>query len=210
MLSLKIKNRKKEDNLQEIKTNGEIPVICYGSGKENKMGSVNLKDFIKVWNEVGESSTITLDSTKDKLEALIYEVQNDPVSNSPIHVDFFLVDSNKIVGVTVPIEFIGISPAVKSGLGILVKALHELEIEALPKDLPHNIEVDISKLENLDDQILVKDLALPKEITLITSGDEIIATISALQEEEKEEEKQVDLAAIEVEKKGKKEEEKEA
>ncbi len=98
--------------------------------------------------------------------------------------------------------------AVKNGLGNLVKVLHEVEVEALPKDLPHNLEVDISKLETVESQIFVSDIKLPTGVTMITGGEEVVASI-VLQVEEKEEviAPPVDLSAIEVEKKGKKEEE---
>ena len=84
--------------------------------------------------------------------------------------------------------------------------MHEIEIEALPKDLPHNISVDLSVLAALDDQIHVKDLALPKGVKMITDENEVIALIAPIKEEVVDE-TPVDLSAIEVEKKGKKEEE---
>jgi large subunit ribosomal protein L25 len=87
--------------------------------------------------------------------------------------------------------------------------LHEVEIKALPNDLPHGIEVDISVLENADSQIHASDLKLPKGVTLVTEAEEVVASISVAQEET-EEAAPVDLASIEVEKKGKKEEETEA
>ena len=108
----------------------------------------------------------------------------------------------------VPFEFKGEAPAVKSGLGTLVKVMHEIEIEAKPKDLPHGIEVDVLRLKTLEDQIIVKDVTLPPGVTSITNGDEVIAMISAIREEEEEEvAPEADLSQIEVEKKGKKEEE---
>ncbi|HIH52525.1 MAG TPA: 50S ribosomal protein L25, partial [Nanoarchaeota archaeon] len=106
--------------------------------------------------------------------------------------------------VKVPLEFIGISNAVKNGLGNLVKVLYEVEVEALPKDLPHNLEVDISKLETVENQIFVSDIKLPTGVAIIVNEREIVASI-VLQVEEKEEvAPPIDLSAIEVEKKGKK------
>ena len=132
-------------------------------------------------------------------------MQKDPIRGFPIHIDFLAIDMNKKVEVTVPIEFIGIAPAEKEGLGILVKTLHEIEVEALPKDLPHNISVDVSILVALDDQIHIKDITLPKGVTMITDENEVVALIAAIKEEVLET-TPVDLSAIEVEKKGKKEE----
>jgi len=92
-------------------------------------------------------------------------------------------------------------------LGSLVKVLHEIDIEALPKDLPHNIEVDVSGITTLEDLIHVKDIKLPKGVTLVTDGEDVVALVAAAKEEV--EEVVVDLSAIEVEKKGKKEDEEE-
>ena len=79
-------------------------------------------------------------------------------------------------------------------------------VEASPKDLPHNFVIDISSLVGLDSQVLVSSIVLPKGVKMITKGEEVVASIAA-QKEEKEEVVPVDLSAIEVEKKGKKEEE---
>jgi len=114
---------------------------------------------------------------------------------------------NKKVEVEVPIEFVGIAPAEKNGLGVLVKVLHDFNIEVLPKEIPHSIEVDLSGLEDLDSQIHVKNIILPKGVKMITDQEEVIALIAPMKEEvEEEEEAPIDLSSIEVEKKGKKEE----
>ena len=100
------------------------------------------------------------------------------------------------------VVFIGISGAVKDKGGILVKVLREIEIEAKPKDLPHEFTIDISSLVDLTSVITAKDVKLPKDVELVTNPDEIIASI-ATAKEEVEEVKTIDMASIEVEKKGK-------
>ena len=182
-----------------------IPAIVYGARVENTIISVPSVDFQKVLKEAGESSTILLDLEGKKIDVLIHDLQVDPVRGFPIHVDFLAVDMNKTVEVEIPLEFTGVAPAEKTGLGTLVKVLHEVIIEALPKDLPHNIAVDLSTLETLDDQIRVSDIVLPKGVTMITESDEVVALVAAAKEEK--EIAPVDLSAIEVEKRGKKEEE---
>jgi large subunit ribosomal protein L25 len=149
---------------------------------------------------------VTVSTPEGDLNTLIHDIQVNPITDEPIHADFLVIDINKAIKVNIPVEFEGVSNAVKGGLGTLVKVLHEIEIEALPKDLPHNLVVDISKLETVDDQILVSDIVLPKGVTMITPTEEVVASI-ALQKEEVEESAPIDLSAIEVEKKGKKEEE---
>lgn len=208
MLALKAKNREIKENLEEIRKAGELPAVFYGMGNPATSISIPVIEFKKVWKKAGESSTIKITTPTTTIDALIQEVQTDPVTDEPIHVDFLVVDMNKEVEIEVPLEFIGISEAVKSGLGTLVKVLHEVTIKALPKDLPHVLEVDISNLATIESQILVSEIKLPAHVKMITKDTEVVASI-AVQKEEKEEvvTEPVDLSKIEVEKKGKREEE---
>jgi len=209
MLTLTAKNRDIKGDLEALRKGGELPAVFYGAGKESTSISIPTVEFKKIWNKAGESSTVKITTPEGSVDVLIHEVQVDPVSDEPIHVDFLVIDMKKKITVEVPLEFTGVSEAVKGGLGTLVKVLHEVEVEALPADLPHNFIIDISKLQTVDSQILVSDIKLPTGVIMITKGTEVVASI-ALQKEEKEEVAPVDLSAIEVEKKGKKEEEGEA
>jgi len=207
MFIINAKNRNQGENLEEIRKGGEIPAVFYGAGSTNTSITVPSVIFKKTWKEAGESSPIQIALGAKNIDVLIYDVQTNPVTDEPIHVDFLVIDMNKKIEVSVPLEFIGISNAVKNGLGNLVKALHEIEVEALPKDLPNALKVDISKLETVDDQIFVRDITLPSGVELITESDEVVASIILQVEEKEEEAVPIDLSAIEVEKKGKKEEE---
>jgi len=212
MITLTATKRSKAEKLSTIRANGMVPAVVYGAQVENQLISVLSTDFVKTLRVAGETSTIVLDiagtTEKEKavkVDVLIHEVQADPVKGFPIHIDFLAVDMNKPVEVTIPLEFVGVAKAEKDGFGTLVKVLHEIEIEALPKDLPHNIEVDVTVIATLEDQIHVKDIKLPKGVTLVTDSEEVVALVAAAKEEK--ESAPVDLSAIEVEKKGKKEEE---
>ena len=217
MNKLTATKRSKAERLATIRTNGMVPAVVYGARVENTMISVSSTDFGKILKKAGESSTIVLEIKGDSekggvsqnIDVLIHDIQVDPVKGFPIHVDFLAIDMNKPVEVTIPVEFIGVAPAEKNSLGVLVKVIHEIDIEALPKDLPHNVTVDVSVLVALDDQIHIKDIVLPKGVKMITDENEVIALIAAIKEEV-EESAPVDLASIEVEKKGKKDEEVEA
>ncbi len=207
MFVIKAKKRDESIKIDALKKEGEIPAVFYGAGSITTPISISLVEFKKIWREAGESSTVKINVGTASVDALIHEVQVHPVTEEPIHVDFLVVDMNKKIKVNVPLEYVGISNAVKNGLGNLVKVLHEVEVEALPKDLPHNLPVDISKLETVDSQIFVSDIALPAGVVVIANPHDVVASI-VLQVEEKEEvAAPVDLSAIEVEKKGKKEEE---
>lgn len=207
MFAIKAKKRIEDTKLDVLRKAGEIPAVFYGAGKKTTPISISKIDFKKIWREAGESSAVKIEIPEGNIDVLIHEVQVDPVTSEPIHVDFLAIDMKKKIRVHVPLEFEGISNAVKSGIGNLVKVLHEFEIEALPADLPHNLVVDISKLETLNDQIFVSDVKLPAGVTVINHLTEVVASIIEQVEEKEEVVVPVDLSAIEVEKKGKKEEE---
>ncbi|MBI3305595.1 50S ribosomal protein L25 [Candidatus Nomurabacteria bacterium] len=200
--------REKGVKIEVLRKSGKIPAVFYGAGKQSTSIAIPSPLFKKVWREAGESSTVKIGMPKGgDIDVLIHEVQVDPVTDEPIHVDFLAIDMRKKIKVKVPLVFEGISNAVKSGIGNLVKVLHEIEIEALPADLPHNLPVDISKLETLDNNIVVSDIKLPAGVAAVTSPTDVVASVVAQVEEKEEVVVVPDLTAIEVEKKGKKEEE---
>jgi len=208
MFSIKAKKRDAGAKLKSLRGAGEIPAVFYGAGEESTSVSISKNEFKKVWRQAGESSAVKVSTGDKDVDVLIHEVQVDPVSDDPIHVDFLVIDMKKKIKVKVPLEFIGISNAVKTGVGNLVKVLHEIEIEALPADLPHNLVADISSLETLDNQVFVSDIKLPSGVVAVTPLTDIVASVVAQIEEKEEEVAPVDLSTIEVsDKKGKKEEE---
>ncbi|HBA46004.1 hypothetical protein A2W67_03415 [Candidatus Nomurabacteria bacterium RIFCSPLOWO2_02_40_28] len=207
MFAIKATKRDLKVKLDTLRKGGEIPAVFYGLGKVSTSISIPIIQFKKVWREAGESSAVKVSMTDADIDVLIHEVQVDPVTDEPIHVDFLAIDMNKKIRVKVALVFEGVSNAVKSGIGNLVKVLHEIEVEALPKDLPHNLVADISSLETLDNNILVSDIKLPSGVVVVTNGGDVVASVVAQVEEKEEIVVPVDLTAIEVEKKGKKDEE---
>jgi large subunit ribosomal protein L25 len=206
MLTLDINIRDTDANLSDLRKAGNMPAVFYGKGVPSTPISVAQKDFLKVWREAGESSVITLKDATATVDTLIHAVDVDPVTDIPRHADFYVFEKGKKLEVSVPLEFVGVAPVVKDLGGSLVKALHDLKISAEPQNLPHSIEVDISSLVDFDSQILAGDLKLPANVDLVELPTEVVAS-GARPKEEEVEEAPVDLSAIEVEKKGKKEEE---
>lgn len=206
MFTLNAEKREKKDSLDNIRQTGRIPAVFYGNNKPTTSVSVSSKEFIKVLKEAGESSTILLKTPDGNFDVLIQEVHKNPVTGTPTHADFIVVDMNKEIEVSVTLEFTGESGAEKGGRGVLVKALHEVQVKALPKDLPHTIEVDLSSLENVDDHITLKDIKLPKGVKVVGDENEVVASVTHIKEEKEEEAPVADLSSIEVEKKGKQEE----
>ncbi|AKM84096.1 TPA: 50S ribosomal protein L25 [Candidatus Campbellbacteria bacterium] len=205
MLTLNVKTRDSKNKLNEIRNGGEIPAVFYGREVKSTSISVSASEFKSVWKKGGNSSIINLKGLKDEREAVIHDMDIDPVSNQVRHIDFYIVKKGEKMETTVPLEFVGEAPAVKTLGGVLVKALRELNIEVLPKDLPQHIDVDISSLVDMDSQIAVKDLVLPTGVTVTDDAEEVVVLITHAEEEKESE--PVDISSIEIEKKGKKEEE---
>lgn len=200
--------RDNKDNVEDLRASGLVPAVVYGKKQETKSIVINSKDFKKALAEAGESSVVILKTPSGDINTLIHDYTLDPVKSHPTHADFLAIDMNKEVEVALPIEFIGEAPAVKQGLGVLSKSMNEIEISALPKNLPHNIQIDLSVLTELGSQIHVSDITLPKGATMISEGDEVIAVITAIKEEKEEEVEAPDLSKIEIsEERGKKAEE---
>lgn len=189
-----------------LRAKGVMPAVYYGRKRQSTPVSVSAAQFLKVWKKAGESSVVTLKTKDGPLDSLIYDVDLDPVTSAPRHADFYVFEKGQKIKVKIPLEFQGIAPAVKDLGGVLVKVLHEVEVESAPKDLPHALFVDISKLATFQSQVLAKDITLPDGVTLAQSPDGVVASVYEPKEEVVEE-APVDLSAIEVEKKGKKEEE---
>ena len=203
MLTLKAEIRNKTDKLEQIRKAGKVPAVFYGKKEASTAISIPKIDFLKVWKEAGESSVVTLETSEGTKESLIQDVDLDPITGIPRHADFYVFEKGHKVEVELPLEFIGISPAVKDLGGMLVKVLHKLKVEAMPKDLPHNIIVDINSLVDFGNQILAKDIAMPRGAELKENPEEVIVLVSAPREEKEEETASIDLSEIEVEKKGK-------
>lgn len=203
MLSLTVEKRDSSGKLDALRRAGSMPAVFYGPKETSTPISVNAKEFGKVWKKAGESSVIILKEGNSEHEALIHEVDIHPLSGEPRHADFYVIEKGKKVQVSVPLVFAGISPAVKDKAGILVKVHRELEIEAAPRDLPHDVSVDISKLVELTDVIKARDLVLPKGVELKVNPEEVIASIAEAKEEVEEAPATIDMSAIEVEAKGK-------
>jgi large subunit ribosomal protein L25 len=211
MISLNFETRDIKTKLETMREAGNIPAVFYGPKEKSTSIVVVAKDFMKVLKKAGESSIIVLkDKSGAEHEALIHALDKHPLTGVVRHIDFYVIEKGKKLTVDVPLNFTGVSPAVKDKGGILVKVQREIEIEAIPKDLPHEIVVDISSLVELTDVILAKNIALPSGVTLKINPEEVIASVSVAKEETEEAPKTIDMSAIAVEAKGKEAKEGEA
>ena len=173
----------------KLRREGCIPGIVYGPKSKNVSIKINEKDFKDIFRKAGESTLIDLKiDDKEIGKVIINNYQIEPVSDNIIHFDLYQVRMDKKITTRVSIKFIGESPAIKNESGILVKNHDTLEIKCLPKDLIHNIEIDLSVLKHIDDIIRIKDLKISDEIEIIADLEEAIVNVAPPRTEKEMEE----------------------
>ncbi|MEY2641039.1 MAG: hypothetical protein RL150_432 [Candidatus Parcubacteria bacterium] len=207
MTTLSIETRDTAENVDALRKSGFVPAVFYGPKQTATSIKFKAVDFIKVYREAGESTIITLTGAGEDHDALVKDITVHPVRGDVQHVDFYVVEKGKKVEVTVPLTFVGVSAAEQDLGGVLVKVTHEVEVEAMPKDLPHEIEVSIDALVDFDSQIHARDLVMPAGVTLVSDADEVIALVQAHKEETETDVVAPDFSTIEVVGKKKEEEE---
>jgi len=188
-MELKAEQRKiRGKKVKGLRREGNIPAILFGGDKESQPLTLKRPEFEKVYQEAGESTLVDLNIGGKKEKVLIADVQRDPLGKL-LHTDLQRVEAGEKLTATVAIEVTGESPTVKSGEGILLTLLDEVEVECLPQDLPSEIKVDISSLAEVGQGIEVKDLAIDKTKVKILGHepDELVLKID-YPEMEKEEE----------------------
>jgi len=189
MISLAAKTRTNfGKKAKSMKNHGLVSAVVYGPGVKNVSIEVLEKDFKKVFAKAGESSLVELhiEGEKEKKLVLIHEIQKDPVSDAIIHIDFFQASLKEEVEVAIPLVFEGTAPAEKDLGGTLNKNMLEIEVKALPQNLPHEIKVSVEGLKTFEDHISVKDLVIPKDVTVLKKPEEIVASVLPLQKVEEE------------------------
>ncbi len=189
-MNLSAKKRDLSVNPDVLRKEGMIPAEIYGHGFPNIHLSLPKGEFAKIFKEAGENTVIKLDiegeSDKD-INVLIHEVSKDTLSDEFKHIDFYRLRMDEKVTAGIPLTFEGEAPAVKEKLGLLVKAVQELEVEALPANLPHEIKIDLSDLREVGDSISVSDLKLPNGVKVLADEETVIAAITEIVEEKAEE-----------------------
>ena len=208
MLKLTAQIREKlGKKVKSLRKEGLLPAVLYGPKIKNVSLEVNQKDFEKTYQEAGESSLISLSVAKNNYLVLIHDVKLDPLTDKPIHVDFYQPKLDEEIEAHIPLVFEGEAPAVKEFGGTFVKNIYEITVKALPQHLPHEIKVNVEKLKTFEDNILIKELEIPKDVKIINNPDEIIALVTPPEKVEEELEKPIEEKVEEVEKVEEKKEE---
>lgn len=175
----------KYESSKEARRDGQIPIVYYSKDVKPIHFTAEYQDFRRAYKKAGKSIIITLvDEGKEEYAALAHEIQYHPVTDDIIHVDLMAIKKGQKISTAIPIVFIGEAPAVRELEGIFVNSKDTVSIECLPKDLPHQIEVDISGLVDFHTSLTVGDIKVGEEITILDAPDISIATVAAPRKEE--------------------------
>lgn len=181
-----------------LRRQGLIPGVLYGKGMESISLQMLEKDFNKALKTAGESTLVYINVDGKTYPTIIHDVARDPLKDNVIHADFYKVRLDEKIKAMIPVVFEGEAPAVKELGGIFVRNINELEVEALPQDLPHEIKIDISGLKQFGDQIQVKDIKLNLNVSLIAQPDEILGLVQEpISEEQLQKELEVPTEGVE-------------
>lgn len=187
-LNLKVAKRTVSGRqVKKLRQEGFLPANVFGHGVDSLSIQVKAKEFAPIFDEAGETQVIYLqvETEKDPRPVLVSDIQYDPVTDQPLHVDFHQVNLKEKVTANVPFEIIGESPAVKDLGANIISMFSELEVEALPTDLPEKITADVSQLVAIGDVIKVSDLKVDRSKVELTEDPEtVLVTVVEQQAEE--------------------------
>ncbi len=198
-VSFTAQTRDKSVKAKNLRKMNLIPAEYYGRGVENMSLQMDYQSFRKLYKKAGNNTVIDLEvEGKGMKNVLIHNVESDPVTDLYNHVEFINVRMDEEVTTTIPVRLEGVAPAVKELGGILLQNLDEVEVTCLPKDLIHEIVVDITSLVDFNTSITVADLKVPSTIKINNEPDAQVAIVAEPQEEEVAPAEPVDVASVEV------------
>jgi len=204
MIEINLSAQKREvlgKKVATLRRQGSLPAVLYGKEFDALPVTISAHEFEKVFKQAGTSTIFLLKINGEEHDVLVKELERDPVTQQPCHVDFYRIKKGERIRVTIPLVFTEEAPAIKELGGVLVTSKDEIEIECLPKDLPRQIAVSLADLTEIDSAIHIKDIIAPAGVEILDGPDELVAVITAKKEEEEEkvilEEEAV--AAVEVE-----------
>lgn len=174
---------------RKLANRNEIPAVLYGPGREPSPLALDRHAFeLMMSHQVGGSLLVSLsvEGETKPVNAVIREIQHSPVKGTILHVDFLAIRMDQKLAATLPFLFLGESPGVKAG-GVLMHTMREVMVEALPADLPEQLEVDISNLD-LGHSITVADLVAPAGVEITDDPEGVVCSITAPTAEPTEEE----------------------
>ena len=201
--------------VKNLRNEGQLPAVIYGAGIEPTSIVLNRLEATRTLRGVSASTLVRINLDDRQHTTIVRERQYDRIKREMIHIDFLAVSMDVLLKASVPLRLVGVAPAVEEYSAMIFAKTESLEVEALPSNMPEEIEVDISVLKTLGDNITIADLDLGADVNILDSLDTVIATaITGISEEEEEEEEDLDEefeegAEPEVIEKGKRDEEEE-
>ena len=201
----------KGKQVKQQRRQGKLPAVLYGRRVEPISVWLDLHTANMTLDRLSSSTLVTIDLEGQKHLSLVREKQRNYLTGSLLHVDFMVVSATETLRADVSLDFFGEAPAVKNFNGVVFANLDSLEVEALPKDLPPSIKVDISGLATIGAAIHVKDLNVPEGVKVLDDPDEIVVVVTAPIAEEVVEAEEAGFAPSEPElvERGRREEEEE-
>ncbi len=174
------------ENVKKLRKTGIFPANIYGKSLKSIAVQAPYADFMAIYKEAGETGVVDVELDGAIHPVLIHNLQKEYMTKTPIHADFYQVDLKKKVKTMVPVDLIGEPKAVVDKLGIAMQTLNEIEVEALPTELPEKIEVNIEHLANVGDQITAADIKAPSGVTILTDAGQVVVKIAELVSKEAE------------------------
>ncbi len=184
--------------LKALRKTGVLPGNIYGKDLKSQAVQVPVKEFQTVYDEVGSSGVVYLDFEGKEHPVLIHALAYDYLKNQPLHADFFQVNMKEKVKTKVPLHVVGEPKAVTEKIGMLMQPVNEIEVEALPTDLPESLEVDVTELLEVGQNLKVSDVKHADTVTLLSDPEQVIASIAELVSEEAQEQAAEEAAAAEA------------
>lgn len=175
MIPLSAQVRPSKPSASAVRRTGLVPCILYGYETENLLLSCKEVPLQKAWHAAGQSTLVELDVGKRKVPVLFYDVSYHPVTDRIAHVDFYAVNMKEEVEAEVPIRFTDTAPATKEVGAILVTPLTRVTVRSLPADLPHELTLSLTPIQKIHDALHIRDILLPKGVTIMDNADTVIA-----------------------------------
>jgi large subunit ribosomal protein L25 len=203
--------KRPEGTARQVREKNLVPGVVYGGGVATEHVALEYMPFSRLYAAAGESTLVDLviDNAEPR-KVLIQDIQADPLSGKYVHVDFYQVDMNKKMTVSIPLHFVGVAPAVKQLGGVMIRNIDSVEVECLPAHLVHEIDVDLSTLSEYGSSVHVSDIQVPEGMTILDRPERGVVTVVAPRTEaavaEAGEDEKEDVTAVEVEEKGKEKE----
>ena len=173
--------------VKALRRAGELPAVIYGRHVEPIVISLDAHSSELVFAKLTSSSLVTIDVEGQEYAALVREKQRNFIKGNLTHVDFLALDLTEKIRTKVRLTFTGVSSAVKDFSAVLVHRMEAFEVECLPTDLPERINVDISSLKEIGNNIRVSEIPLPENVVVLDDADDIVIIASVAKEEAPEE-----------------------